>query len=704
MSHFLAQWRVLAQIAFRNLLASRINLVIGGIILVGTAVVVIGGAMLDSIDAAMSRSIIGSVAGHIQIYREDSKDPLALFGSMGGEPDLRVIDDFSRVKAELEQVPNVERVVPMGISGAIVTSGNTIDLTLARLRSLETEKAREGAPFQHEQERVSVREHVRRMVDVVRADVARMRELATEAALDPRDLASIEKASEESFWATWDEAPLDRLEFLENRIAPQVADGDLLFLRYVGTDLESFAESFNRLEIVDGQAVPKGQRGIILSKYFYEEYVKLKTARRLDKIKEAMETRGAKIATDQELQRFVKENQTQTREFLLQFDALKSQTAVAALQKSLGSTKTDLTQLLREFFNTTDENFASRYQVFYSELAPLLELYRIRVGDTMTIKAFTRTGYVQSVNVKVYGTFQFSGLEKNALAGGLNLMDLVSFRELYGHLTAEKREEIAALKTQANVAEVTREDAEDALFGEGREIVAEATPGLIEEPAEDEGVVEQFKRQERIDRVYSKEEIEKGVALNSAIILKNPEKLQQTLAEINRVSKEKGLKLKAVSWQEASGLIGQFVQLAKIVLYFAVFIIFIVALVIINNAVMMATLQRIREIGTMRAIGAQRAFVLSMVLAETLVLGLVFGGGGMLLGSGIIGMLNRSGIPAGNDALYFFFSGPRLYPVLTPANLVAALVIVVLVSAVSTMYPAFLSTRVSPVRAMSTDE
>ena len=39
------------------------------------------------------------------------------------------------------------------------------------------------------------------------------------------------------------------------------------------------------------------------------------------------------------------------------------------------------------------------------------------MGDTLTITAFTRSGYVQSVNVKVYGTFQFRGLEKSALAG-----------------------------------------------------------------------------------------------------------------------------------------------------------------------------------------------------------------------------------------------------------------------------------------------
>jgi ABC-type antimicrobial peptide transport system permease subunit len=89
---------------------------------------------------------------------------------------------------------------------------------------------------------------------------------------------------------------------------------------------------------------------------------------------------------------------------------------------------------------------------------------------------------------------------------------------------------------------------------------------------------------------------------------------------------------------------------------------------------------------------------------ETVLLGFVFGLGGAAVGSGIMAALGQAGIPAGNEALYFFFSGPRLYPTLSAGNLVAAFVIVLLVSAISTLYPAFLATRVSPLQAMQTDE
>jgi ABC-type lipoprotein release transport system permease subunit len=140
------------------------------------------------------------------------------------------------------------------------------------------------------------------------------------------------------------------------------------------------------------------------------------------------------------------------------------------------------------------------------------------------------------------------------------------------------------------------------------------------------------------------------------------------------------------------------------VLYVAVFIIFVVAMVIINNAMMMATLRRTAEVGTMRAIGAQRPFILAMVLAETLSLGVFFGGLGALVGSGLVAWVGAIGVRATADVMYFFFSGPRLYPHLSVGNVTWAMVIVLIVSVVSTLYPAFLAARVSPVRAMQTDE
>src|SRR3954453_3100704 len=219
------------------------------------------------------------------------------------------------------------------------------------------------------------------------------------------------------------------------------------------------------MKIVEGTTGPPGKRGFLFAKHVYEEQLKLKAARRLDQIKEGIESQGETIAKTPDLARMVRENVSQVREVLLQLDAAKTADFRAKLQRELGSQEADVGKLLAAFFQTDDQNFHERYQFFYRELAPSLELYRVRIGDVLTIKAFTRSGYVQSVNVPVYGTFQFQGLEKSTLAGALNLMDLVSFRELYGFLSGDKLAEIRELQKAAGARTVSRENAEAELFG-----------------------------------------------------------------------------------------------------------------------------------------------------------------------------------------------------------------------------------------------
>lgn len=702
--------KVIAQMAFRNLFASRLKtIIVGVIILFGAFLVVLGTSMLDSVVQSMSRSVTGSVAGHIQIYSAKAKDDFAVMGSMTmGDPDIGQIDDFVKVHDTLIKLPNVKAIIPMGISGALVSPGNTIDTALEKLRNAIRKKQAGDTSPALAAEITSQQEHVRQILSVLAGDMKNLKTIAANA-LGQDELDNVTKASSDAFWNDFNKDPLDALEFLENKIAPLGSDADFLFLRYAGTDMDAFAKSFDRMKIVEGTNIPPGRRGFLFSKYVYEDQIKLKTARRLDLIKEGKEVKHNTIAKDEELQRLVRENAAQVREIVFQLDALKTRDFRSKLQKFLGSQENDVAALLSSFFRTDDANFSARYDFFYKELAPSLDLYRVRIGDTLTIKAFTRSGYVQSVNLPVFGTFEFTGLEKSGLAGGLNLMDLVSFRELYGFLTKDKQAEIQAMRTAMGAKDVKRENAESELFG-SRTIEADATPGLAvplraaDAPAGGEGIGSRLRREDLSKRVYDPAELESGVVLNAAVLLKDPSHIDEDIAKIQAAAKEAGLSLNAISWQKASGLVGQLVMLLKLVLFTAVLIIFIVALVIINNAMVMATLERVKEIGTLRAVGAQRRFITFMLIIESLVVGLVFGGLGAALGSAVILLMHSVGIPANSDIVQFFFSGPRLYPFLATSNLVLAFLIVALVSALSSFYPAWLAMRVTPRQAMQSEE
>lgn len=709
----LATLGVVAQIALRNLFASRWKtLIVGGIVAFGAFLVVIGTSLLDSVDRSMSRSIIGSVAGNIQVYSSKSEQELDVMGGFSMDSNqLDPLDDFERVQSVLRAVPNVHEVVPMGIDGALVLSGNTIDLALGRLRESVTKRLGGDTSPELAAAYAAQKDHVRQIVSVVGADIQNVKKLQSDVAAIDEELRAVLLASSPGFWEGFDAEPFEHLELLENRVAPLASDADMLFLRYVGTDPAVFSRSFDRMTIVEGEPIPEGKRGFLFSKYVYEEQIKLKTARGLDKIRDERQNRRAEIASDAELARLANEAPRQVKELLLQLDAPKTALFQKKLQAYLDSTEQSVGKLLELFFTLNDENFDGRYSFFYKELAPSLELYRVRIGDTLTIKAFTRSGYVQSANLKVYGTFAFKGLEKSPQAGSLNLMDMVSFRELYGFMTAERQQEIAAMRAASGAREVSRESAEQELFG------APSTPGPGADPsaagaAESAGGYDVAQalaglsgaRRDTGAAGYDPAQLQRGVVLNAAVLLKDEAKLDETIAAIEEAGKREGLPLKAISWQKAAGLVGQFTTLMRVVLYTAVLIIFVVALVIINNALVMATLERVREIGTLRAIGAQRRFVLGMLVLESIVVGISFGALGSGAGAALMGVLGKVGIPAFNDVFMFFFSGPRLYPGLGGHNLLIALVAVLFVSVVSSIYPAWIAVRISPLRAMQTED
>ena len=716
---------VVAQIAFRNLFASRWKtLIVGGIIGFGALLVVVGFSLLAGIDQAMRRSITGSVAGHIQVYSNKSKDDLEIMGSLGNDtPSIAPLDDFATVKRALLAVPNVAALVPMGFSSAVISAGNTVDQRLSKLRALCEARRRGAVTPDQTRSYEALKAHLRQIAAVLRRELDQAKQLS-ERMISTEEFASLDRAASSAFWADFDADPFEHLEFLENRIAPLASDADMLFLRYVGTDPGMFQKTFDRMQIVDGEGIPPGKRGFLFSKYIYEEQVKLKTARGMDKLKQALDERSRKIAEDPDLRRIVHENSAGVKELLLQLDSIKTEDYRQKLQAFLHSQENDVGKLLAEFFKTDDNNFRERYRFFYEQLAPSLELYRVRVGDTLTVKAFTRSGYVQSANLKVYGTFTFKGLEKSPQAGAINMMDMVSFRELYGFMTAERQAELATMRAASGAKDVSRENAEAELFGDasGAEPAKAAVhtntrsdetpradaPAAADAPVADEtlaGLRGTRQRQEEIGRsTYDPKQLEEGVVLSVAVLVQDERKIHETLGAIEAAGKQAGLPLKAISWQKAAGIIGQFATLMQAVLFAAVLIIFVVALVVINNALVMATLERVREIGTLRAVGAQRRFILAMLVLESIVIGLSSGAVGALLGALLLLVLHRVGIPAVSDVMSFFFSGPRLYPEVGPRELLFAMISVLLVSIISGIYPAWLAMRISPREAMQSEE
>ena len=131
--------------------------------------------------------------------------------------------------------------------------------------------------------------------------------------------------------------------------------------------------------------------------------------------------------------------------------------------------------------------------------------------------------------------------------------------------------------------------------------------------------------------------------------------------------------------------------------------IFMLALIFgIINTMLMAVLERIRELGMLMAIGMGRVKVFFMIVFETIFLAFLGAPLGLLLGYGTIHILHRTGIDLSrwSDALESFGMGKIVRPELSWDIIQTIIVGVVITAILASIYPALKAIRLRPVEAL----
>lgn len=111
--------------------------------------------------------------------------------------------------------------------------------------------------------------------------------------------------------------------------------------------------------------------------------------------------------------------------------------------------------------------------------------------------------------------------------------------------------------------------------------------------------------------------------------------------------------------------------------------------VVVTNTMVMAVMERTREIGTLRALGWRQSRVLWMILSESLLLGLIAAGLGIMVGMGLgAGLGAIPGLGAFISAAY------------TPQIIIQAVLVSLFLGAIGGLYPAWHASRLRPVEAL----
>lgn len=122
----------------------------------------------------------------------------------------------------------------------------------------------------------------------------------------------------------------------------------------------------------------------------------------------------------------------------------------------------------------------------------------------------------------------------------------------------------------------------------------------------------------------------------------------------------------------------------------------------IINTMLMAVLERTREIGMLRSIGMHKSKVFTMILLETLFMGMIGGPIGCLMGLATITWLNNRGLDmsAYADALEQYGAEAIFYPAMEGSEYASLMLIVIITAFVGAIYPALKAVHLNPLEAI----
>jgi putative ABC transport system permease protein len=135
----------------------------------------------------------------------------------------------------------------------------------------------------------------------------------------------------------------------------------------------------------------------------------------------------------------------------------------------------------------------------------------------------------------------------------------------------------------------------------------------------------------------------------------------------------------------------------------AFFVIAVLAVIIIGgimNSMWMSVRERTKEIGTMRAIGAQKPFIVQLFVYEAIMLGVFSALVGVIFGGCLLTILNLLEIPITNDGVRLFLMSNTFKVIVHPWQLLSTMVLFGGITGIAALYPALKASQLRPVDAL----
>ncbi|MFC1668999.1 ABC transporter permease [Spirochaetota bacterium] len=316
----------------------------------------------------------------------------------------------------------------------------------------------------------------------------------------------------------------------------------------------------------------------------------------------------------------------------------------------------------------------------------LENLSKLLLRDNIVVMGSSSTSTQMDIRTTVKGVIKYEYLDN--YWKGFNIIDIESFREAFNYVTAHD----AGTVISADKQKILKSDNLDDMFNE--EVITTSVSKTS---------------QYRLKSIMSK--VKKTGTVNTDegtynlvfIKIKDPSKIEEYTEKLNKALLKGKTGARAITWKKAAGQLADMATMIRGALFGFVMLIFFVAIIIIMNTLSMAAMERVTEIGMMRAVGAQRLFIGRMFFIETSILTGVFGGLGIIVGTIIVIILNAMSITTDNNILQLLFGGNIFRPLITLSDILTGIIELCLVAAIATIYPIRIARRITPLDAIARD-
>ena len=214
-------------------------------------------------------------------------------------------------------------------------------------------------------------------------------------------------------------------------------------------------------------------------------------------------------------------------------------------------------------------------------------------------------------------------------------------------------------------------------------------------------IAEETEMEEIIEQVPS-QDLSESTTWNYIIVrLKDGQNTNRVMKKVSRLFRKNGWPVQVADWRHAAGSTALYLFWMRKIFNIGIIIVLAAGFIIVNNTLVINILDRTREIGTLRAIGAKKRFISLQCMTENLILTITSGILGVLAGNICTHFINKAHIVLHNSFLVQLFGADAITVYVTGGNVFKLFILVLALALLGWIYPVINALKVSPVDAIT---